>query len=91
LVCELDRFTGRISGFVAVQHKGSIVDVYRARAIPFWFNVGARIDDGKRAVQICTWSLGRRRLIRTLTEAGFTVHLYRTWLFRGSYFPEHGW
>lgn len=88
LVCELGPATRRIAGIASVEHRGDTVHVYRARLVPFWFNVGVRIDDGSVAVRASMWAFGLRSLITTLTEAGFTVEYHRTWVYRGLHYSE---
>jgi hypothetical protein len=88
LVCVLGPVARRITGITSVQHLGTVVHVYRARLIPFWFNVTARIDDGSSYVLAGRSWFGLRGLIRALTESGFTVELHRTWFFQGLSFSE---
>lgn len=83
LICYLSPLTRRIAGIDTVQHHGAVVDVYYSRLMPFWFDTTTRLDDGRTPIGATTWSFARRQLIRTLTAAGFTVHLHRTWFSRG--------
>lgn len=83
VICYLGRVSARISGLAAVQHRHTVVDVYKARLIPFWFNVSAVVDDGEQLVVAVMWSFRLPRLTRALQSAGFAVDLHRTWMYRG--------
>jgi hypothetical protein len=78
----------RISGIERVRHKDNYVHVYKARLIPFWFNVSALITDGHTKVGASMWSFGLRTLVRALKDAGFGVELHKTWFFRGLNFAD---
>jgi hypothetical protein len=82
-VCELGPTARRVSHVSSVRHASSSVDVYRARLIPFWFNVCALISDGTVTVGASMWSFGFNRLVAALSDAGFRVELHRTWVHRG--------
>lgn len=88
LVCELGPIAKRVSGIASVTHAGSVVHIYRARLIPFWFNVAAIIDDGSVAVGASTWAFGLNSFVKALNAAGFTVEVHRTWFFRGLHFSD---
>jgi hypothetical protein len=83
LICQLGGFTKRLAGVERVRHNSNTVDVFRARLIPFWFNVSTLISDGKTVVRASLWSFGFRSLVDTLGAAGFSVQVHRTWFFRG--------
>jgi hypothetical protein len=67
---------------------GSVVEVYKARLIPFWFNVAAVINDGQTVLGASMWSFGLKTLVKSLAAAGFEVNLHRTWFFRGLHYSE---
>jgi hypothetical protein len=83
LICTLGPVLRKITGIENVRHRGNHVDVYRAKLVPFWFNVSVPIDDGRTRVGASTWSFGLRSLTRSLKGAGFDVDLHKTWTFRG--------
>jgi hypothetical protein len=59
------------------------VDVYVARLVPPWFNVTVPIRRDGGTLVASMWILSRRRLRRTLYEAGFDVTEHVTWTERG--------
>ena len=67
LVCELGPTAKRVSGIESVHHKGGHVQIYKARLVPFWFNVSVLIDDGRNAVGASMWSFGLHSLVNALT------------------------
>ena len=79
LECQLGRASRSVSGVERIRHEGMTVDVYRARLVPFWFNVSVVIDDGHAAMLASKSAFGLRGLEATLTEARFpragTPHL----------------
>ena len=79
LACELGPVTRRFAGFSHVVHAGTTVHVFRARLIPFWFNVSCVVDDGHRAVVASKSAFELGRLVRALRRAGFETTVHRTW------------
>jgi hypothetical protein len=88
LECQLGRAARAVSGVERVQHAGTTVDVYRARLVPFWFNVSVVIDDGETAMLASTSAFGLHALQQALTKAGFQVRTHRAWTYRGLRSPE---
>jgi hypothetical protein len=64
------------------------VDVYVARLVPPWFNVTVPIRGEGGTLVASMWVLGRRKLRRTLQEAGFEVVDHVTWIDRGFRWDE---
>lgn len=88
LICELGPAARKISGIVSVRQTDNHVHIYKARLIPFWFNVSVLITDGHTKVGASMWSIGLRTLTRVLKDAGFVVELHRTWFYRGLNFAD---
>jgi hypothetical protein len=65
-----------------LKHKGN-VHVYRARLIPFWFNVTVVITDGQYAIGAAVSAFQLKYLVKRWTKAGFEVRLHRSWFFTG--------
>lgn len=83
LICELGPLNRRLSGFVRVTHTGHQVHVFRARLVPFWFNVSVAVDDGRIAVRASKSAFELGSLVGVLRAAGFEVVVHRTWFDRG--------
>ena len=83
LVCTPGRLTAGVSAAQPVKHEGTQVDVYVARLVPPWFNVTVPIRGENGVLVASMWILGRRKLRRTLQEAGFEVVEHVTWFDRG--------
>ena len=83
LICELGPLNRTLSGFVQVAHAGQQVHVFRARAVPFWFNVAVVVDDGRVAVRASKSAFELGSLVGVLRAAGFDVVVHTTWLDRG--------
>ena len=83
LICELGPVSRRVSGIDRVAHAGRHVHIFRARLVPFWFNVAAVIDDGHVAVLASKSAFGFRGLVAAARRAGYEVTVHKTWLDRG--------
>ncbi len=83
IVCTPGRLTAGASSAQPVRHDGTQVDVYVARLVPPWFNLTVPIRGDEGTLIASMWILGRRRLRRTLQEAGFEVVDHVTWFDRG--------
>lgn len=83
LICELGPMARRFAGIDRVVHGSNSVHVFRARLVPFWFNVACVVDDGSSAVLASKSALELNALVRTLRNAGFDVEVHKTWTDRG--------
>ena len=88
IVCTPGRLTAGASSAHPVRHEGRQVDVYVARLVPPWFNVTVPIRGEGGTLIASMWILGRRKLRRTLQEAGFEVVDHVTWFDRGFHWGE---
>lgn len=77
------RITTGASSAQPVKHEGTQVDGYVARLVPPWFNVTVPIRGEGGTLVASMWTLGRRKLRRTLQEARFEVVDHVTWFDRG--------
>lgn len=83
LACVLGPLARRVAGFERVVHAGLQVHVFRARLVPFWFNVTCVVDDGHKAVLASKTALSLNKLVMLLRLAGFQPTVHRTWFHRG--------
>ena len=83
LECIPGRLTSGVSASHSVRHQGAHVDVYVARLVPPWFNVTLPVHGAGETLVASMWIVGRRKLRRTLREAGFDVTEHVTWVDRG--------
>jgi hypothetical protein len=88
LECELGAMARKFSGIEGVRHNDNTVHVYKARLIPFWFNLSAVISDGQTRVCAFMSAFSLQELVGALKDSGFEVELHRTWLFRGLSFAD---
>jgi hypothetical protein len=79
LVCELGPMARRFAGIDRVVHGSNSVHVFRARIVPFWFNVACVVDDGRSAVLASKSAFELNALVKTLRNAGFDVEVHKTW------------
>lgn len=79
LICELGPVSRRVSGIDRVAHAGRQVHIFKARLVPFWFNVSAVIDDGHVAVLAAKSAFELRGLVAAVRRAGYEVTVHKTW------------
>jgi hypothetical protein len=61
----------RISHVESVRHRGSDVEMYRARLVPPWMSCSVVVSDGERTVLATLPIWMRRKVRKALNEAGF--------------------
>ena len=83
IICELGKLNARLSGFRVVQSECDHIDIYVARLVPFWMNVGFNVADENHRVRASMWMLGLRQLKWALKSAGIEPLIHWTWLHRG--------
>lgn len=69
----------RSSGATEIRHVSRSVVVIYARGMPPWMNTRVVIDDGTRTALAVSPMWSRRRLLRSLSTAGFEVTVERGW------------
>jgi hypothetical protein len=74
----------RVSGVQRLRHRGTDVVMYRARAMPPWMDFSVVVCDGTRTALATGPFWLRKRLKRSLQEAGFRVTERVTWFQRGN-------
>jgi hypothetical protein len=88
LVCTPGRVTAGVSAAQPVKHNGTRVDVFIARLVPPWFNVSIPVRGDAATLVASMWIIGRRKLRRTLQQAGYDVVEHLTWVDRGFRWSE---
>ena len=88
LVCTPGGVTAHLSVAQPVRHAGTRVDVFIARLVPPWFNVSVPVRGEAGTLVASMWIIGRRKLRRTLQQAGYDVVEHVTWVDRGFHWSE---
>jgi hypothetical protein len=79
IVCRLGRAWGAKHKLPDVLiHTGTSVDVYHARFVPFWCNVGLVVVSPPFTVVAVTSAFSQRTLVEALHQAAFTVRVQKT-------------
>jgi hypothetical protein len=61
----------RMSKVECVRHRGTNVQLYRARLIPPWINSSVVVSDGTRTVLATFPAWMRKRIVKELHDSGF--------------------